>query len=70
MMLGQEKYLPWGRMLGYKLRSVYDWEVFSMKGREGQVVNSRFIGRLKKVTQLIDKVVDQLGKLNAEEAIW
>ena len=24
MMLGQQKYLPWGRMLGYKIRSVHD----------------------------------------------
>ena len=41
-----------------------------MKSREGQVVSCRFTGRLEKVTQLIDKVVDRLGKLNAEEAVW
>ena len=68
MMFGQQKYLPWGRMLGYKI--VHDWEVFSMKSREGQVVSFRFTGRLEKVTQLIDKVVDRLGKLNAEEEVW
>ena len=58
MMLGHQKYLPLGRMLGYKIRSVHDWEVFSMKSREGQVVSYRFTGRLEKVSQLIDKVVD------------
>ena len=41
-----------------------------MKRREGQVVSYRFTGRLEKVSQLIDKVVDQLGKLNVEEAVW
>ena len=41
-----------------------------MKSREGQVVSFRFTGRLEKVTQLIDKVVDRLGKLNAEETVW
>ena len=69
-MLGQQKYLPWGRMLGYKIRSVHDWEVFSMKRRAGQVVNCRITGRLKKVTQLIDGAVDGLDKLTAEETVW
>ena len=41
-----------------------------MKSREGQAVNCTFTGRLEQVTQLIDKVVDRLGKLNAEEAVW
>ena len=40
-----------------------------MKSREGQAVSYRFTGRLQKVSQLIDKVVDRLGKLNAEEAV-
>ena len=56
-------------MLGHKVRLVRDWEVFSMKRREGQAGSNRFTGRLTKVTQLIDKVVDGLGKLNAEEGI-
>ena len=38
-----------------------------MKRREGHAGRSRFTGRLAKVTQLIDKVVDGLGKLNREE---
>ena len=42
MMLGQKKYLPWGKMLGLKVRSVRDWEVFSMKMQEGQAGSSRF----------------------------
>ena len=42
-----------------------------MKSRDGHVVSCRFTRRLEKVTQLIvDKVVDRLGKLNAEEADW
>ena len=67
MMLGQQKYMHWGRILGYNIRLVHDWEIFSMKRREGQVVSCRFTRRLEKVTQLIDKVVDGLGKLNAEK---
>ena len=66
MILGQKKYLPCGWMLDYKVRSVRDWEVFNMKRREGQVGSSRFTGQLATVTQLIDKVIDGLGKLNAE----
>ena len=34
IMLEQKKYLPWGRMIRYKIRSVQDWEVFNMKKRE------------------------------------
>ena len=34
IMLEQKKYLPWGRMIRYKIRSVHDWEVFNMKKRE------------------------------------
>ena len=41
-----------------------------MKMREGQVASCRFIGRLAKVMQLIDKVVDTLCKLNAEDVVW
>ena len=41
-----------------------------MKSREGQAISYKFTGRLEKVSQLIDKVVDRLGKLNAEEAVW
>ena len=44
--------------------------MFNVKRREGQVVTCRFTRRLEKVTQLIEKVVDGLGKLNAEEAVW
>ena len=29
-----------------------------------------FTGRLEKVTQLIDKVVDGLDRLNEEEGVW
>ena len=53
MMFGQKKYLAWGRMLGYKVRSLRHWEVFSMTRREGQVGSSRFTGRVAKV---IDKI--------------
>ena len=52
-MLGQQKYLPWGRMLGYKIWSVHDWEVFSMKRCVGHAISCRITGRLEKVTQLI-----------------
>ena len=31
-------------MLGHKVRSVRDWEVFNIKRREGQAGSSRFIG--------------------------
>ena len=64
MMLGQQKYLPWDRILGYNIRFL------NMKRREGQTISCRLTGRLEKVTQLIDKVVDGLGKLNAEETVW
>ena len=57
-------------MLGHKVRLVRDWDVFNMKRREGQAGSIRFTGRLAKLTQLIDKVVDGLDKLKAEEGIW
>ena len=57
-------------MLGHKVRSVRDWEVFRIKRREGQAGSNRFTGRLAKVTQLIDNAVDGLGKLNEEERVW
>ena len=41
-----------------------------MKRQEGQALSCKLTGRLEKVTKLIDKVVDGLGKLNAEEAVW
>ena len=41
-----------------------------MKRQEGQALSCKLTGRLEKVTKLIDKVVDGLGKLNAEEIVW
>ena len=55
-------------MLGYNASSIRDWEVFKIKRREGQTGN--ITGRLEKVTQLIDKVVDGLARLNDEEGVW
>ena len=68
MMLGQKKYLPWGRMLGYNVSSVREWDVFKMKRSEGQF--GSISCRLEKVTQLINKVVDGLDRLNKEEGVW
>ena len=45
-------------MLGHKVRSVRDWEVFTMKRQEGKVGSNRCTGQLGKVIQLINKVVD------------
>ena len=58
MMLGQKKYLPCGKMVGYSVSSVRDWEVFRIKRSEGQT--GSITGRLEKVTQLIDKAIDGL----------
>ena len=41
-----------------------------MKRQEGQALSCKLTGRLEKVTKLIDKVVDGLGKLNVEEVVW
>ena len=41
-----------------------------MKRRTGQTVNCRITGRLAKVTQLIDGVVEGLDKLPVEETVW
>ena len=68
MMLGQIKYLPWGRMLGYNVSLVREWDVFKMKRSESQF--SSISCRLEKVTQLINKVVDGLDRLNKEEGVW
>ena len=68
MILGQKKYFPWGHTLGYNVSSVRDWDVFRMKRSEGQ--SSSITGRLEKVTQLINKVVDGLERLNKEEGVW
>ena len=54
MMLGHQKYLPWGRMLGYKIRSVHDWEVFNMMSQEGQAVSDRFTGKTRE-GDLVDR---------------
>ena len=50
MILGQKKYLPWGWMLDYKVRSVRDWEVFNMMRQEGQADSIKFTRRLVKAT--------------------
>ena len=57
-------------MLGYNVSSVRDWEVFKMKRREGQTSGNMFTGSLEKVTQLIDRVVDCLDRLNEKERVW
>ena len=41
-----------------------------MKRWEGHAGRIRFTGRLAKVSQVIDKAVDGLDKLNAEEEGW
>ena len=56
-------------MLEHNVNSVRDWEVLSMKRREGQTSSIMFTRRLGKVTQLIDKVVDGLDRLNEEEMV-
>ena len=38
--------------------------------REGQVGSTLFTSRLEKVTQLIDKAIDGLARLNDEEGVW
>ena len=40
-----------------------------MKRREGHVGRTLFTGRLEKVTQLIDKAIDGLTRLNDEEGL-
>ena len=54
-------------MLEYNISLVRHWEVFSTKRQEGHAHSVRFIGRLAKVPQLIDKAIDGLDKLNTEE---
>ena len=66
MMLGQKKYLAWEQMLGYNISLVRDWEVFRMK-RERQTGSTLFTSRLEKVTQVIDKAIDGLTRLNDKE---
>ena len=67
MMLEQKKYLPWGRMSGYNVSSVKEWNVFKMKRSESQF--GSLSCRLEKMTQLINKVVDGLDRLNKEEGV-
>ena len=64
MMLGQKK-----KNHGAHVRvnvTVRYWEVFKMNRRVGRTSSSMFIGNLERVTQLIDKVVDGLKRLNKE----
>ena len=41
-----------------------------MKRREGQVGSTLFTGWLEKVTQLIDKPINGLTRLNDEQGVW
>ena len=68
MMLGQKKYFPLGRMLGYNVSLVREWDVFKMKRSEGQF--GSISCKLENVTQLINKVVDGLDRFNKEEGVW
>ena len=67
MILGQKKYLLWGRMLEYNVSLVIEWEVFRMKKREGKTGSIMFTGMLAKVIPMIAKGVDGLDRLNEEE---
>ena len=57
-------------MLGYNVSSVRLWDVFKIDRREGQVGSTLFTRRLEKVTQLIDKAINGLARLNDEEGVW
>ena len=51
-------------MLEYNISSVRHWKAFSTKRQEGHVHSVRFIGRLAKVSQLIDKLnTEEKGQL-------
>ena len=41
-----------------------------MKRREGQASSILFTSRLEKMTQLIDKAIDGLARLNDKEGFW
>ena len=43
---------------------------FNMKRWKGQAGSIRFIGRLVKVTELIDNASDGIDKVNAKEEVW
>ena len=55
-------------MLGYNVSSVPDWEGFRMKRSGGQT--GSITSRLEKVTQLINKAIDGLERLNDEYGVW